>query len=125
MSMLPTWSPNESDSYPISTIYSPPKDRRMIIKAKRSLPSNRVPPPLAVSSPLSTDVQVSTTTEEPAVVQAHQKKSRNFSGNTSQSYSLEGYATQLTESMLDQAKRELGKLQACLAMSRLVNFSFR
>ncbi len=69
---------------------SPQKDYRMIIKAKRSLPSNRLPPPPSSSSyPDYEQTSVGIDREdEPAVVQAHQKKSRNFSGNNTSSYSL-------------------------------------
>ncbi|CAF1010234.1 unnamed protein product [Adineta ricciae] len=109
MSLVPSWLPESPDSRPILNMPSPPKDHRTFIKAKRSLPSNRVPPlPTILVKPSSYE-QSSSGAEEVAVVQTHQKKSRNFSGTNIQSYSLDNYASQLTENILDRVKQDLAK----------------
>ncbi|CAF1202059.1 unnamed protein product, partial [Adineta ricciae] len=109
MSLVPSWLPESPDSRPMLNMPSPPKDHRTFIKAKRSLPSNRVPPPPTISAKPSAYEQSSSGTEEVAVVQTHQKKSRNFSGTNLQSYSLDNYASQLTENILDRVKQDLTK----------------
>ncbi|UJR08275.1 hypothetical protein I4U23_012547 [Adineta vaga] len=97
MSLVPTWFPESPDSFPTLNMPSPPRDRRMIIK----------PPPTTSSSPHSIHEQISSGIEEVAVVQTHQKKSRNFSGNIMQSYSLDNFASQLTKNIIEQVKQEL------------------
>ena len=91
------WSSDETtDSHP-----SPPKPQRQIIKAKRSLPSNRPPPPV-VSSSYQPAPQVSQN-DEISTVQTHQKKSRNFSANQS----MDSYAVKMVENILHEVKDEL------------------
>ncbi|CAF1087211.1 unnamed protein product [Adineta steineri] len=112
MSMMPTWFPGGVDPLSSLNIPSPPKDNRMIIKAKRSLPSNRIPPPPPSQlSPSNYEQNFSGTNaeDERVTVQTHQKKSRNFSGNNTESYSLNTYATQMVQNILTQAKQELSK----------------
>ncbi len=111
MSMVPSWLSEGADSFSSFNMPSPPKDYRMIIKAKRSLPGNRLPPPPSSSSyPDYEQTSVGIDKEdEPAVVQAHQKKSRNFSGNNTASYSLDNYASQMAQTILDRVNLELCK----------------
>jgi len=109
---LMSMEPSEGvDSFYSFNMPSPPKDYRMIIKAKRSLPSNRLPPPPSSSSyPDYEQTSVGIDREdEPAVVQAHQKKSRNFSGNNTAPYSLDNYASQMAQTILDRVNLELCK----------------
>ncbi len=112
--MVPTWLSDGMDSFSsLNQMPSPPKDYRMIIKAKRSLPSNRLPPPS--SSPISSYSDYQQTSfeigrgDDVTAVQTHQKKSRNFSGYNTESYSLNNYAIEITQNILDQVKQELCK----------------
>lgn len=112
MSMVPTWFPEGMDSLsPLKQKASPPKDHRMIIKAKRSLPSNRLPPP---PTTYSNSEQISpeiTRTDEATAVQTHQKKSRNFSGYPTEKFSLDDYATQMVKNIFDQVKQDFCKIR--------------
>jgi hypothetical protein len=105
--MLPTWLSDGLDGY--NQTPSPPKDYRMIIKAKRSLPSNRLPPP-SVPSYEQTSLEV-ISTDDAAAVQTNQKKSRNFSGYNPETYSVNDYASQIAENILDRVKQELCKIR--------------
>jgi len=99
--MVPTWL---SDS--------PPKDQRTIIKAKRCLPSNRLPPPPPSSSYPDyeqTSLEVGRG-DDVAATQAHQKKSRNFSGCNTESNSVDNYATNMIENILDRVKQQLRRI---------------
>lgn len=89
------WSSDEAtDSHP-----SPPKPQRQIIKAKRSLPSNRIPPPMITPTPqISPNDEIST-------AQTHQKKSRNLPANRP----MDTYAGKMVENILDEVKDELRK----------------
>jgi hypothetical protein len=105
--MVPMWS---SDGVDLSS--SPPKDYRMIIKAKRSLPSNRMPPP-----PMPIYEQTSSDTSrgnDARLSQMNQKKSRNFSGQNSETYSFDNYASKMAENILDRVKQELGMIEILL-----------
>jgi hypothetical protein len=113
MSMAPMWFSDGVDSFSsFNNIASPPKDCRMIIKAKRCLPSNRLPPPSS-SSFYPDQEQTSFGVgrgDEAAVVQTHQKKSRNFSCNNTDSNLLDNYASQMAQNILDLVKQELCKI---------------
>ncbi|CAF1194160.1 unnamed protein product [Rotaria sordida] len=110
MSMVPNWFSTGTDSFSSFNMPSPPKDYRMIIKAKRSLPSNRLPPPPS-SLPLYTSrEQTSLGGDEIATAQTYQKKTRNFSSNNTDPYLLNDYASQVARDILDQVKQELYKL---------------
>ena len=101
--MLPHWYPNGAESY---EAYSPPQSYRPMIKAKRSLPVNRLPPPKP-SSP--DEAPISPIAEEATVVQNNQKKSRNVPSRKDPPLSLDDYATQMTKTILSLAKEELCK----------------
>jgi hypothetical protein len=109
MSMVPTWFPDGVDSYPPFNMPSPPKDYRMIIKAKRCLPSNRLPPPTSYPDYEQTSFD-SSRGDDVAATPTHQKKSRNFSGNTTDPYALNNYASQVAQNILDRVKQELCKI---------------
>lgn len=103
-SRAPNWSSDEAnDSYP-----SPPKTQRQIIKAKRSLPSNRVPPP-PVSTHEQSSPEISQQDEIPST-QANQKKSRNLSAHQPSNRSMDQYAVKVVENILDDVKQELRKI---------------
>ena len=96
-SRAPHWSSDEAiDSYP-----SPPKSQRQIIKAKRSLPSNRLPPP-SISTHEQSSPEISPNDEPPAI-QTNQKKSRNLSANQRPTHSV--------NDILDEVKQELRKIR--------------
>jgi len=105
--MVPTWV---SDS-PLNQMPSPPKDQRMIIKAKRCLPSNRLPPPppSSYSNYEQTSFEVSRG-DDARATQAHQKKSRSFSGYNTDSNSYDNYATKMVENILGRVKQELRRI---------------
>ena len=121
MSLVPPWIPESPESRPMLNMPSPPKDQRTFIKAKRSLPSNRAPPPPIILVKPSAYEQSSSGAEEVAAVQTHLKKSRNFSGNNMQSYSLDNYASQLTENILERVKQDLSKTSAYSFLVRSIN----
>ncbi len=100
MSMVPNWLSDVIDLFP-----TPPKDHRTIIKAKRSLPSNRLPPPSVTTyEPISSEIS---RTDDASATQTNQKKSRNFSDNNLITYSYDNYASKIAENILDQVKQEL------------------
>jgi hypothetical protein len=103
MSMLSTWSADGPDS-----ASSPVKDNRMIVKAKRSLPSNRMPPPSVASVPSYEQPSSEISRGNDArISQMNQKKSRNFSGQNTEASSFDNYASKVAENILDRAKQEL------------------
>ncbi|CAF3310834.1 unnamed protein product [Rotaria socialis] len=114
ISMVPTWIPTGADTYSSSSssfnISSLPKDQRTIIKAKRCLPSNRVPPPPSPPQSYSEHQQTSIGVDEPTAARTNQKKTRNFSSSTREPFSLDSYASQMAQTIIDQVKQELYKI---------------
>jgi len=110
MSIVPSWPSDGVDSFPsLNQLSSPPKDYRMIIKAKRSLPSNRLPPPTSYShsEQISSEIDRG---DDVATIRTQQKKSRSFSGYNTESYSANNYATKMAQNILDRVKQELRKI---------------
>ncbi|CAF0865157.1 unnamed protein product [Rotaria sp. Silwood1] len=92
---------------------------RMIIKAKRTLPSNRLPPPSLPPPPsLSSYSDHEQTSvgidqgDEIVTAQTNQKKTRNFSSYNTDPYLLNNYASQMAQTIMDRVKQELYKLIA-------------
>ena len=109
MSMVPD-GPDSSSA--------PGRDLRTIIKAKRALPANRIPPPpqpVTVPSYEQPSLEISRATDA-RISQMNQKKSRNFSGHNSEASSFDNYASKVAENILDRAKQEL-----CMIVNHLKN----
>ena len=89
---------------------SPPQKERIIIKAKRCLPTNRLPPPSSFISLESdhrkTSLQINEA-DETMASQTHQKKTRNISSANSDLYLLSNYASKIAQNIIDQIKQEL------------------
>lgn len=124
MSIVSPWYSDRADiSSSFKQMPSPPKDHRMIIKAKRSLPSNRLPPPPpppVIQSDYKPNSPEMICEDDIKSAQTHQKKSRNFSGQTinhnnkntatSESSSVDNYATDMVKNLLEQIKQEHRKI---------------
>ncbi|CAM4760089.1 unnamed protein product [Rotaria magnacalcarata] len=113
VSMVPAWVPTGVDTYSSSSSSSfnapsLPKDQRTIIKAKRCLPSNRVPPPPPQSYYQHQETSIGV--DESAAARTNQKKTRNFSSSTREPFSLDSYASQMAQTVIDQVKQELYKI---------------
>ena len=61
-------------------------------------------------------------TEETTVANAHQKKSRNFSGQKTETRSLEDYSSKMAQTILNEVKQELGRIFTSVIRNKTIFF---
>lgn len=102
--MNPHWTNENVDLLSMLNL-SPELPRRTIIRAKRTLPINRVPPPVSAAIPNEDNVKINDRTE----ARTNQKKLCNVVSEQENSFSLETFSLNLAQKIIAMAKEKLGK----------------